>query len=99
MFKMILLVLSIFLAGCEFLPFTEKSTVYHPPMPRQISVYNVDWKVIVIDDVPYVALTYEDSLEFRIFLEDVHRYIIESNAVLCFYNKSDDSRCTIIKDK
>jgi hypothetical protein len=56
--------------------------------------YNFDWKVILQDEKVYVGLEYDQSVEFRVFLEDMRRYIKESNGVICFYRDDvKEPRC------
>lgn len=94
------ILLSLFLAGCITTPEKVPSErIIHPEMPAPVQPYRFDWKVVVIDDkTAIVGLGYDDSIEFRIFLEDVKRYIKETNAVLCQYREDlKEPRC--VKEK
>lgn len=60
----------------------------HPEMPRPISAYYPKLYIEEFDDGElYVYMTFRDSQNMRIMLNDTHRYIKESNDLLCFYRK------------
>lgn len=65
----------------------DKSVLVHPELPTPVSNYKLDWKVLVLKDDVYIALNYNDSLEMRKLLEDMKRYIKESNNIMCYYRK------------
>ena len=75
----------------------EDSILVHPELPSPILDYNMKWHVHVIGEKVYVALGYNDSIEFRKLLEDMKRYIVESNHLLCYYRK--DLKEDICKNK
>lgn len=85
---------ALFLAGCS--ANEVKSTgrgmdqIIHPDLPRPVDPYRFDWVVIEDQDKPYVALTFDDSLKFRQYLEDILRYIRDSNEVICYYREGQD---------
>jgi hypothetical protein len=63
-----------------------KETLIHPERPVAVRPYSFDWKVVVLEDQSVIiGLSYDQSLEFRIFLEDIRRFINETNKTLCFY--------------
>lgn len=73
---------------------TEVKTQQHPVWPTPITTYNFDWKVLIEGEKVYVGLEYDQSVEFRVFLEDVKRYMKESNSMICFYREDlKESRC------
>ena len=60
----------------------------HPTMPRGIKVYYPVLYLDVFDDGElYTYMTFKDSQNLRIMLNDTYRYIKESNDLLCFYRK------------
>ena len=67
--------------------------VVEPDFPKPIQPYRFNWKVVVISGKPVVGLDYDESLNFRLFLEDINRYIKESNNIICFYRKQIDNHC------
>lgn len=76
----------------------QSETLIHPTWPTPINPYTFNWKVIPVDDKVYVGLEYAESLEFRIFLEDVKRYVKESNSMICFYREDlKEKRCFFLK--
>lgn len=92
----IIILISVFLIGCkttEQAPNTP-AVINHPTWPTPILPYTFQWKVIQVEDEVYVGLEYNQSLEFRVFLEDLKRYIKESNSLICFYREDlKESRC------
>lgn len=91
---------ALLLVGCETTPVAppvvppvaEKIT-YHPPMPRPLSYCDVKWRVLIVDNQPYVGLSYEDNINFAICAKDMERYLSEMQMVLCHYrqcNKDED---------
>lgn len=89
--KIIALLFAAFLlVGCELTPTPKPApaATIHPSWPLPVMPYKFDWKVIVLNETEvYVALEYDQSVEFRVFLEDIKRYIEESNGMICFYRK------------
>lgn len=66
----------------------------HPALPDPISPYTFHWKVIPLEDHVYVGLTYDESLRLKVLMEDMTRYMRDSNAVMCFYRKElNEFRC------
>lgn len=93
--KIIILCVAL-LCGCQHtdVPVQPPVVVNHPSWPAPIVPYKFDWKVIQVDDKVYVGLEYDQSIEFRIFMEDIKRYIKDSNDVICFYRDSlKEVRC------
>lgn len=86
MIKLTAVVLSIsILAGCaQDVPLSPKETL-HPLWPESIVEYNQKWQVKVIDGNPWVGMPFEDSQEFRIWLNDVKRYVHDQKTMICYY--------------
>ncbi|WJZ28122.1 Rz-like spanin [Serratia phage 92A1] len=80
--KLLIGLLSLALVGCAQEP--QKPSV-DPLWPKPIKTYSTEWKVIVVDGSAYMALPYAESQEFRIWLEDIHRYVQQSNDMICYY--------------
>lgn len=62
-----------------------KDLLVDPSWPRQVKKVDVDWVVLENNDKAYVALSYPDSLLLRVWLEDIKRYIMDSNNMICYY--------------
>ncbi len=81
------------LAACETTPAIPVAApklepmVYHPQMPKPLAVCDVTWKVLVVDNTPYVALTYEDNINFAVCAKDLERYLSELTLVVCQYRQ------------
>lgn len=76
--------------GCA----TEPEPLSHPALPAPISPYTFHWKVIPLEDHVYVGLRYDESLRLKVLMEDMTRYMRDSNAVMCFYRKElNEIRC------
>jgi hypothetical protein len=89
-----LVLVAALLVGCETTPVappvvppvSEKIT-YEPPMPKPLQFCDVKWKVLVVDNQPYVALSYEDNINFAVCAKDLEKYISEVNLVVCHYRQ------------
>jgi hypothetical protein len=80
------------LAGCfgstTKPPVETAPVIVHQARPAPIQRYDFRWHVVPTEDKGViVGLEYNDSLEFRLFLEDVYRYNRDTNELLCFYRK------------
>lgn len=96
MCKIILALSFIFLVACGHnQPQTRpQETIIHPVWPNSVSSYKFNWVVVVDGNNPIVGLEYNQSVEFRLFMEDMKRYIKEQNEMLCYYrDKLKESRC------
>ena len=81
-----LILLAALLSGCA--ADTPKPTEHlDPSWPTPIQSYSTEWKVIVKDGSAYMALPYGESQEFRIWLEDIKRYVQDQNGMICYYRK------------
>lgn len=90
--KLILPIL--FLVGCTTAPVDVPKSTIHPNWPAPVKEFHTEWKVIDVDGKPFVALPYEDSQYFRIWGEEVKRYILQSNNMICYYRKDlNEPRC------
>lgn len=97
-----LIFVTLFLVGCASKPVlipTEPKRIIHPELPSPVNPYKFDWRVVVIDErTVIVGLDYDDSIDFKIFLEDVKRYMKETNVILCSYRRElNEPRCNSIK--
>ena len=100
MSKLIALCLStMLLTGCFFntrpqINFSENFA--HPELPNPVQPYTFDFYVITDDNVSeivksdevYVAIEYQETLLFRQFLEDMKRFMLEANGVICYYRET-----------
>lgn len=90
--KMILAASILFLSACTSTPavppvVSAEKPVYHPAMPRPIEVCNVHWEVLIVNNTPYVALTYEDNINFAKCGMEQERYLSELLLVTCHYRQ------------
>lgn len=91
--KYFFLVWALVLAGCASTP-PVVNKVHHVPFPDPITGFNKQWEVKVINDVPYVALKYEDFLDFETWLIDVKRYNKDLKSMVCYYRTDlDEETC------
>lgn len=103
MYKFIAVILmSLMLYGCNTKPIatvSEPKRIIHPELPSPVDPYKFDWKVIVIDEkTVIVGLDYDQSIDFRIFLDDIKRYMKETNVILCSYRKElKEPQCNPVK--
>ncbi|QFR56174.1 putative O-spanin [Serratia phage Muldoon] len=83
--------LALFLAGCAT---SEPPHRLDPTWPDPIASYKAEWKVFVIDGQAYVGMPFDESQEFRIWLDDVKRYVKDANGMICYYRSSlKEPRC------
>lgn len=89
----------VMMMGCASKPIVEPSaTISHPALPGPVGKYNLHWKVIPQKDFVYVALTYDESLQLKLMIEDLLRYSRESNTVMCSYRRElAEPRCLTIE--
>lgn len=88
--KTIMIACALAMFGCA----NEPPSMSHPALPAPISPYTFHWKVIPLEDHVYVGLTYDESLRLKVLMEDMTRYMRDSNAVMCFYrNELNEFRC------
>ena len=88
----VMAVLSI--SGCSVTPSEPvEPAVYHPTWPQPYEVCDVEWKVFIIEEEPFVALSFDDNLEFANCSIDLIRYIRELNMKFCHYRPEGDERC------
>lgn len=98
-----IILLSLMLTACAAKPITiisEPKRIIHPELPAPIDPYKFDWRVVVLEDgkTVIVGLDYDDSVDFKIFLEDIKRYINQSNTILCSYRRDlNEPQCTPVK--
>lgn len=70
----------------------------HPELPNTVQPYKFDFKVItsenkdeyITDETVFLAIDYKESLVFRQFLEDMKRFMLEANGVICYYREELD---------
>ena len=74
------------LVGCgSELPVRHEAPKIHPSWPDPIKTWNGKWQVKVIDGQAWVGMPFEESQEFRGWLNDVTRYTKDSNKMICYY--------------
>lgn len=87
--KGLALLAALFLVGCtsvrEVPVERDVLPVFHPSLPEPVEVCNIKWNVLVLDENPYVALTYNDNITAAICFNEYERYIIQLLRVACSY--------------
>ena len=84
---------ALLLVGCGSTPPTppaevlSEKIIYEPPLPKPLRFCDVTWKVLIVDNQPYVALSYEDNINFAVCAKDLEKYISEVNLVVCHYRQ------------
>lgn len=98
-------VLIITLSGCSWNTKQDvnfDANLSHPELPNTVQPYRFDFKVItsenkdqyITDNSVYLAIDYKESLIFRQFLEDMKRFMLEANGVICYYREElNESFC------
>lgn len=56
-----------------------------PSWPEPIAKWDGKWQVVIIDGKAWVGMPYEESQEFRVWLNDVSRYVQDANGMICYY--------------
>lgn len=99
--NIILALVCMTMIGCtKDVVYQNNPTLNHPTMPAPIQERTVKVKVIKVNGEVYVAKTYEDDIEFNIWLEDVIRYATDLKSLLCFYRKDlNEPDCKIEEKK
>ncbi|ADM79910.1 PseT.2 conserved hypothetical protein [Aeromonas phage phiAS5] len=91
--------LTLLLGGCASTAEQIKPVVYHPPLPETVETYKPEWRVILDEGKPYVAMSYDDSVRYRIWLERVFGYVKKQNEVICHYRKDlKEPKCVDVED-
>lgn len=89
--------LSLLLVGCSQVNNVQvkpSDLSADPSWPSPVKPVKVNWVVTNIENTPYVGLTYKDSLDLRIWLEDIKRYIVDVNNMVCYYRTPlKEERC------
>ena len=83
------------LSGCsQSVPEVPRDNTLHPSWPDPIKPYTGKWQVKIIDDRPWVGMPFDESQEFRIWLNDVNRWAKDANGMICYYRKDlNETRC------
>ena len=81
-----LIVITALLAGCNSTaPVKQETPILHPTWPDQIRPWTGKWQVKVIDGQAWVGMPFEESQNFRGWLNDVMRYVKDANGTICYY--------------
>lgn len=84
--KAAVICLSMILAGCaQNVPQVHDEVRIDPSWPDPIKTWDLRWEVKVIDGKSWVGMPFEQSQEFRIWLNDVYRYVQDQKGMLCYY--------------
>lgn len=88
------IILSVLLAGCAAVPTVpEEPTVYHPPWPAPVIPCDIEFRVLIVNDEPYVAVSFDDNLNAAICDNNKKRYVEELRTIVCHYRDNEDPRC------
>lgn len=87
--RLIIILLFIFITGCQSTIQTEyvEKPVYHPNRPIPVQTYVPKWEVIIINDQPLIGMTYDESINYRLWLERILAYLSKQNEIICSYRK------------
>lgn len=110
MFKKMMLAVAcaLVLTGCPATvppKLSPAAPLSNPSLPVPVGKYVLNWKVItkktpITDEHVYVGLTYDQSLQLKLMIEDQLRYIKDANSVMCFYRVPlKEQRCETIAPK
>lgn len=94
MFKKLIVPL-LLLVGCSTTepPKVIEKQVYHPEWPIPYRACDISWEVVVIEDEPFIALSYDESLDLAVCTKDLLRYVKDINSKFCHYRPKGDTRC------
>lgn len=82
------LILPVTLTGCAVKPHL------HPTLPSEVKPVNIEWRVDSEEGKARVSMSWEDSQKFRVWMEDVKRYTLETREVVCYYRRElNEGRC------
>lgn len=92
MFRIITIILSgLLIIGCASKPkiitqtVYEMPTVYIPDRPQSINNITINGIMIEHNKKPYYAIEYNDSIEFRKWLEEIRTYIKQQSIIIEHY--------------
>lgn len=87
--------LSVLLSGCsQALPEPHPPITIHPSWPDPIKTYDGKWEVKVIDGKAWVGMPFQESQKYRSWMDDIGRYVHDSNGVICYYRSElKEPRC------
>lgn len=94
--KLALLLLSgIMLSGCVTHQPTLIQQKADPTWPDPIQQYQVNsFKVINQNGKLWVGMSFDDSQNFRIWLNDIKRYVKDQDSMICYYRSQlKENRC------
>lgn len=83
------------LVGCTTTHQTVVQQKSDPAWPDPIQPYQENsFKVIEQGGKIWVGMPFEDSQNFRIWLNDIQRYVKDQNSMICYYRSHlKESRC------
>lgn len=93
--KIVLICLSALATGCsQAVPEPIEVEKMHPTWPDQIKAYEGKWQVKVIDGTPWVGMPFDESQKYRSWMDDISRYVQDSNDVICYYRSElQEQKC------
>lgn len=78
--------LSLTLVGCsQALPEVKPAPRVDATWPDPIKEYQAEWQVREIDGQKWVGMPFVEFQDFRIWTNDILRYVQQSNNVICYY--------------
>lgn len=87
-------ILSLVLVGCASTEPVVEVPVYHPPWPAPVDVCPISPSLKIIDDIPYMTLTFDEYLVLGQCYKDYLRYVKEIKKVTCVYRPTKDAQCS-----
>ena len=89
--RIIVVLLSFMLLGCASKServvemIYEMPVVFIPSRPEPVSYYHLKGIMIEQNNKPYYAIEYNDTIEFRKWLEEIRSYIKEQQTIIEHY--------------
>lgn len=78
--------LSLALVGCsQALPEVKPAPRVDATWPDPIKEYQAEWQVHEIDGQKWVGMPFTEFQDFRIWTNDILRYVQQSNNMICYY--------------
>lgn len=91
---------SICLVGCQTQSIDIKQTAGIPPVkPGYVEAIDINQKVIFVEGEPYVAMSFSDYSKMYLYINNLVRYMNDSERVICYYEGCLDATTTDISSK
>ena len=97
--RYLILATALLLSACTVTePKTVAPPVFHPTLPTPLQACPIEWKVLIVENQPYVALTYNNNITAAMCFNEYERYIHQLLRVTCSYReKLNEQTCINLK--